>query len=362
MIDLKLRITGNFEDLEPFVVKLSKEAASQTAMPNAGLYSKVGQTVSVTKQQTNFSFTLNNDDEIDGDVCIVFPNEKTLTRLIRNNSTANTILLTEQCDQACIMCSQPPKNKIYDYYDLYKEALLLAPRDFMIGISGGEPTLEKNNLFPFLLDILIARPDLKFHILTNGQHFREEDITFLRSVSSSILWGVPVYSYKAETHDEIVGKKGAYEQLLKGLNVLLKSGASLEIRTVILEQNYNDMPQLAEFISKHLSLCEIWAIMQLENIGYAKMNWKHIFVDTSKMFSSISHALNIANVNDVNVQLYNFPMCTIPDEWQLYACKSISDWKNKYLDVCKNCTAKSDCCGFFDWYDEKIGFERIGAL
>jgi His-Xaa-Ser system radical SAM maturase HxsC len=362
MIDLRINIRGDLESTTPFVLKLEKSSHKECFEDHTGVFSKLEKEVIVFCKQGNFRLSLKNDDELDGDICIVFPTAKSLLRLIRANSSANTILLTEQCDQACIMCSQPPKNKIYDYYDLYHQALLLAPSNFIIGISGGEPTLEKRNLFPFLLNILKSRPDLRFHILTNGQHFSDEDIDFLKSISSSILWGVPVYSHDAQTHDEIVGKQGAYYKLLNGLNVLFKSGAAVEIRTVIMRQNYKNLPMLADFIAKHLPLCEIWALMQLENIGYAKLNWAHTFIDTSKKFASISNALSISRINNVNAQLYNFPKCTIPEEWQKYARKSISDWKNKYLSACDGCSLKSECCGFFEWYDEKKGFERIGAL
>lgn len=136
-----------------------------------------------------FHFFLNQNDNLDSDICIVFPQKKILLRLIRENSNSNTILLTEQCDQACIMCSQPPKNKIYDHYELYRQAFSMAPKGIVIGISGGEPTLEKHKLLPFLIDVLEQRKDLKFHILTNCQHFTSADIPILRKLSNSVLTG-----------------------------------------------------------------------------------------------------------------------------------------------------------------------------
>ncbi|MBL4869362.1 MAG: His-Xaa-Ser system radical SAM maturase HxsC [Robiginitomaculum sp.] len=351
MINLRLKIIGTFKDLSPFVVKLDKDENFTIQDRN----------VSVKNENGNFTFML-SDDDVHGDICLVFPETKTLLRQIRSSSTSNTILLTEQCDQACVMCSQPPKNKIYDHYHLYKEALLLAPPDCIIGISGGEPTLEKKNLFPFIFNILEERPDIKFHILTNAQHFEDDDLALLSKINPSILWGVPIYSHDSGTHDEIVGKEGAYTGLLDGINILFKSGALVEIRTIVMEQNINDFPKIADFISRHMPHCETWAIMQLENIGYAKMNWSHIFVDTSKNFAPIENALSIARIKNINTRLYNFPMCTIPKEWQDRSCKSISDWKNKYLDLCDECTMKSKCGGFFDWYNEENGFKKIGAL
>lgn len=360
MINLRLDIKGDFSDVEPFVIQLEEAGQQNQEAPHSANFTRNGKEVSISTTRGSFKCFLNPSEKIQDDICIVFPQKNILLRLIRTVSTTNTILLTEQCDQACVMCSQPPKNKIYDHYELYYEALMLSAPDIVIGISGGEPTLEKANLLSFIERVLSDRPDLKFHILTNGQHFVREDIPALKRLNHAILWGVPLYSHLPSIHDEVVGKVGAYEYLLRGLNILFQSGASVELRTVLLQQNYKDLPLLADFICRHLSVCHTWAIMQLENIGFAKMNWAHLFVDTSRYFSAVSTALDISAANNVNASLYNFPLCTVPDRWQQYACKSISDWKNKYIDVCSDCSLRSKCGGFFDWYDEKTGFKEVG--
>src|SRR5690242_20302197 len=43
--------------------------------------------------------------ELDGDVLLVDPVSRIAQRLIRARSSHNTFLITEQCDQLCIMCS-----------------------------------------------------------------------------------------------------------------------------------------------------------------------------------------------------------------------------------------------------------------
>ena len=39
---------------------------------------------------------------------------------------------------------------MYDHFDLYFEGIKLLPKNALLGISGGEPTLLKKNLFIFL--------------------------------------------------------------------------------------------------------------------------------------------------------------------------------------------------------------------
>lgn len=352
MTKLNVNITGSFTNDEPYVIPI-----------NIGVNCLVKNDIAqVSTKEGDFEFSTKNLDEIDKNICLIFPSNKKLLRQIRPNSNSNTILLTEQCDQACVMCSQPPKDKVYYFYDLYKEAILLAPKNITIGISGGEPTLDKKNLFSFVKDVCLERPDVKFHILTNAQHFHENDIPDLKTLSANILWGIPLYSHLPTIHDEIVGKTGAYEKLLNNLNILFRAGVQIELRTVVMQQNYSSLHALADFIVKHLSMCSIWAIMQLENIGYARMNWEHIFIDTSLDFASLNNALSIARIGKINAALYNFPTCTVPVEWRMLCCKSISDWKQTYLVECESCTQASQCCGFFSWYDPQKGFKGISQL
>jgi His-Xaa-Ser system radical SAM maturase HxsC len=349
MINLYLRIDGVFYNNSPYVIKIGEEYLIE----GGNLF---------CDKNGKFAIKNQNLNSLIGDICIVFPQSNSLIRLIRPYANSNTILLTERCDQACVMCSQPPKNKNYEYYDLYKEAIMLAPRNIQIGISGGEPTLYKEALFNFLLEISHIRPDVKFHILSNAQHFSERDTQSLEQLKNNILWGIPMYSHNYVEHDKIVCKEGAYHNLLTGINILLKSGSKIELRTVILQQNYKSLSGLADFISRHIPDIDIWAIMQLERIGFAKMNWDHIFYDSSIDFGFIENALSIANQNNVKFGLYNFPLCTVTPKWRDFSFKTISDWKNKYLTVCDHCSLKNDCGGFFEWYNTDGGYKKIEAL
>ncbi len=80
---------------------------------------------------------------MDGDVILMFPEQRTAHRLIRANSQHNTLLVTEQCDQLCVMCSQPPKKHHVDLFDQFSAAIRLAPPHAFIGLSGGEPCFTK---------------------------------------------------------------------------------------------------------------------------------------------------------------------------------------------------------------------------
>jgi His-Xaa-Ser system radical SAM maturase HxsC len=311
-----------------------------------------------------FSLRVHTDDpaSLNGDVVLVIPGRRTLHRLIRASSPHNTLLITEQCDQLCVMCSQPPKQYHTDMFDQFLEAVRLAPADATIGLSGGEPLLHKKRLFEFLIRAQKHRPDLRFHILTNGQHLLAEDEADLRDLDmASILWGIPIYASEAKIHDYIVGKAGAFGILQENLARMGRIGAAIELRTVVMQSNIDHLERLAEYITLRQPFAQVWAIMQLENIGYARMNWKTEFSDTSQSFHGISQAMDLSLGKGLSTALYNFPLCSVPEEYRRYCVASISDWKQKFLATCENCTLKSKCTGFFEWYPEARGFKKIIA-
>ena len=320
-----------------------------------------GETAEVVSAAGTFSFGLTDERHFAGDVLLVHPERGRMHRIIRAGANSNTIMLTEECDQRCIMCSQPPRQRRYDYFDLYLEAVRLAPRNAVLGISGGEPTLLKRDLFAFFLKAATHRPDIRFHVLSNGQHLDAADQPALRELSDRVMWGIPLYAPTAAVHDAVVAKPGAFGRVLDSLDLLIGCGAPVELRTVVLQQNFRELPRLAEYLATHFFGISHWAIMQLERFGYGRLNWSACFVDTSTTFSRIASAVSICDVRGLPVVLYNFPLCTVPDAYRSACAPSISDWKRKYLAPCATCALKSSCGGVFEWYREGDGFRRMGA-
>jgi His-Xaa-Ser system radical SAM maturase HxsC len=304
----------------------------------------------------------NAEDEIVGDVCLFNFEKGYADRLIRGNSKHNTLVVTEQCDQLCIMCSQPPKKTHHDQFHELYHACLLADSGKIIGISGGEPTLYKEELFSLIKDVNKQRPDLQFHILTNAQHFSVDDLEYLKSFRGNVLWAVPLYAAHPVIHDTIVAKAGAYERLLASLSLLVQAGAQVELRTVVMQQNISELPDIAKVIKTHLPFIQHWAIMQLENIGFARNRWSKTFFDHSIDFSGIAAAAAYTLASGIETRFFNFPLCTIPPAWRPYAEQTISDWKQRFDTPCLNCSVQEQCGGFFEWHPSARSYEAWGEI
>jgi His-Xaa-Ser system radical SAM maturase HxsC len=301
--------------------------------------------------------------DLAGDVLLLQPSRNLARRLVRSRSKHNTFLVTEQCDQLCVMCSQPPRKSHVDQFEHYKTAAVLAPRDAILGITGGEPTLHKDALFDLISFALRLRDDIGFHVLTNAQHFTPDDIAFLSSeYGRRVLWGVPLYATDAVLHDEIVGKQGAHSGLMDGLSILCRAGAPTELRTVVMRNNARALPDVARFVTRNVPFVRPWAIMQLEAIGFAKNRWADLFFDHSADFAPIGEAIEIARMGGVQALLYNFPLCTVPRSYRRLAPPTISDWKRRYEKVCSECIARPYCSGFFEWHPRGGSYQALGQL
>jgi His-Xaa-Ser system radical SAM maturase HxsC len=310
-----------------------------------------------------FVLRLTPEEPVDGDVLLCVPSRGEVNRLFRRRSRQNTLLLTERCDQLCVMCSQPPKNTDDEWrFPLYEQALLLADQDTIVGISGGEPTLYKRELLAMIARVAQKRPDLRYHILSNAQHFTSDDEQVLRSLRTQILWGIPLYSHREDDHDEIVGKAGAFRKVMGNLLFLFAAGAPVELRTVITAKNVFDLGRLANFIADNIPFIADWAIMGMEPIGYARANWKQLFFDHSLFSQPLVNALEISALRGIPCRLYNVPRCTMPEGYRRYCADSISDWKKKYLPACEGCDEKDACSGFFEWYSPQVAWSGISPI
>ena len=286
-----------------------------------------------------------------GDVVRLLAGSSRVSVLYRRGSNSNTMLATERCNSFCIMCSQPPR-EVDDGWlvDEMLETISLVDRDeVQLGISGGEPTLLGDELLLVLDRARRCLPKTDLHILSNGRRFAEE--AFARTVCAvrhpNLTWGIPIYSDCPEIHDYIVQAHSAWNETLAGLYNLARYEANVEIRVVVQCANVERLGELAYFIFRNLTFAKHIAFMGLEPMGFAKINYKRVWIDPVDCMDALRDAVFFLANRGMSVSLYNYPLCTVPTELRPFARQSISDWKNSFLPECNGCALRIGCCGFF---------------
>ena len=286
----------------------------------------------------------------DGDVVMLNPSGS-VNVLFRRSSPFNTILITERCNSFCLMCSQPPKlaDDSYRVGVILRLLELIHPGATELVISGGEPTLLGEDFFRIIAKAKRCLPHTALHVLTNGRRFK--DTAFANHLAvikhHDLMLGIPLYSDTDRQHDYVVQARGAFDETMAGFYNLAKNRVRLELRVVIHKQTYERLPQLAEFVARNLPFVEHVALMGLEMFGFTPKNLNVLWIDPIDYQSQLEDATLSFAMSGMSVSIYNHQLCTLPRSLWPYARKSISDWKNVYLDVCEGCGVRQFCGGFF---------------
>ena len=293
-----------------------------------------------------------------GDVISLRPKSSLISVLFRRGSNANSLFVTERCNSFCLMCSQPPSDVLDDWRigELHKLIELIDKEETFLGITGGEPTLLESDLFELIRSCQRNLPSTGLHILTNGRKFADENFSnYLDMIRGlKVDWAVPLYSDISHKHDFIVQSRNAFDETLRGIYNLEKKGQNIEIRVVIHKLTLPRLKELAYFIFRNMPFVKHVAFMGLEPMGFGKLNKKLLWVDPVDYAQTLEDAVYFLFNRGLNVSVYNTANCTMPFSLWPFLRKSISDWKNKSADECKECVLIKDCAGFFsstgkDW-------------
>ncbi len=286
----------------------------------------------------------------EGDVVLAMP-EGQLNIMYDAASNHNAIFATNRCNLRCIMCPQPPSSEPDPLIETQIAAIRLMAhhKPEYIAITGGEPTLLGAGLLELIAACKKYLPKTGLAILSNGRNFKK--FSFVKDIVElghpNIQFAVPLYSDDYSVHDQIVGIEGSYFDTIKGLHNLALFGQYIEIRTVVLPQNSDRLVNLAEFIYKNLTFVSHIAFMGIEMTGLARENSDILWLDPITYANDLEKALRYLQRVDMIASIYNFQLCILPERLWVFCRKSISDWKNGYIDECTTCTKKTGCGGFF---------------
>ncbi len=108
--------------------------------------------------------------------------------------------------------------------------------------SGGEPTIH-----PDFIRFVKYAQDLGYEqivAITNGRMFFYDEFA-RKSVAAGLTEVIfSLNSHDARTHDALVGVKGAYDQVVKGVEHVRRLGTSFSMNVVVTAKNYPQLPDM----------------------------------------------------------------------------------------------------------------------
>jgi His-Xaa-Ser system radical SAM maturase HxsC len=290
-------------------------------------------------------------DPQEGDVVRVSPRAGDVTILYRRNSRHNAIFLTSECNCRCLLCPQPPCRDDVDWSQVWLDAIpLLDPATKELGITGGEPTVRPRGLLSVMTSCRGHLPQTALHVLSNGRMFTYT--RFCRDLAAvrhqDLMIGIPLYSDLPNVHNHLMQCDGAFDQTVRGIMNLERYGIRVELRTVLCRPTVSRLVDLARFVARNLPFVKHFALMGLEPIGLAKRHLEELWLDPSDFQENIEEAVWHLAVCKINVSIYNLQLCNLRRSLWQFARRSITDWKERYLDECDTCSLRHECSGFFE--------------
>lgn len=286
----------------------------------------------------------------DGDIVRLSP-DGSIQILWDATSQQNALYITDYCNSACIMCPQKTNRPMDNYDALNMDILSLIPRSETVehlGITGGEPTLRLDGLIDILKACYDKFPRADISLLTNGKRLSDFEVTrSITSANPNITFCIPLYAPTDVEHDNIVGIPGSFQQTLFGLYNLARLRCPVEIRVVIIKQNYQRLRDLVEFIYRNIPFVVHVALMGMECSGLARENLDKVWIDPKDYQKELRDSVLELHRRAMNVSVYNLPYCLLSKEIWRFSRKSISNWKNSLLPKCSNCLVKETCTGIF---------------
>jgi His-Xaa-Ser system radical SAM maturase HxsC len=293
-----------------------------------------------------------------GDVLRITPDGHDLRVLWRVTSAHNSILLTERCDNYCLMCSQPPRDRDDSWLlDEANELLGLLPATTpSLTFTGGEPTLYGQAFLDLLRGYTLHMPEAHVHILSNGRRFADQNFTaaYAQASTPNVMVAIPIYGAEPSLHDYIVQADGAFTETIAGIVNLAEYRQHVEIRVVLQKHTVPALIEIALFITRNLPFVDRVALMGLEPTGLARVNEEEVWIDPYDYRETLAEATHLLDSQRIPTLIYNHQHCVLDEYVRPFAVRSISDWKNDYDPRCDPCTVRTDCCGFFTTGNRRV--------
>jgi His-Xaa-Ser system radical SAM maturase HxsC len=288
----------------------------------------------------------------DGDVLLIQPNG--VAETVYTGKDDATLFITSNCNSNCVMCPSSVQSRVSGHIE--RLDFLLSQLDYLpsdvphITITGGEPLLLGNSIFPLLRKCGDNLSEAEFLLLTNGRGFcnKAYALKFAESAPKNMTVAIPIHAASEARHDAITQVSGSYRQTMAGFRNLLALGFPVEIRIVVSKLNIDSIRSIAQMILSEFRRGYAVHYIGLEMTGSAAASGADIWLSYNEAFRTVRPAIDLLVENGIDVALYNFPLCAVSPGYYPICAKSISPEKiEKSNKNCLGCELGEACGGVF---------------
>jgi MoaA/NifB/PqqE/SkfB family radical SAM enzyme len=253
-----------------------------------------------------------------------------------------------------------------------------------ITFLGGEPTMQRAFLDLLRYAVTLDFPEIV--LFTNGtmtprESFRERVQGVLAElgpdVQRRVLWRFSLQGGTREAHDATTVNPGAWDRILRSIEILHGEGARLTGNLCVVESNWRSVPELAEIVQRfqfenlHLDM------IRPRDSGDRTDDWLRSimarYTDMAPAFVELDRRLPAG----FDLNFGNVPYCTMPEvshrihhdglktvtvaaDGQGHTQEGFNKYEDKRTDKhkpdsCRECAFDASCSGVFDKYRQFYG-------
>jgi len=169
--------------------------------------------------------------------------------------TSLYLYISGSCNLACKHCwispefAQTSENGKFVKPEYIKNAIIQAkPLGlYSVKLTGGEPLLHPE--FESIVDIL-EKENIVFHMETNGILLEKDMVELLKNRKRKPFISVSVDGAHAETHEELRGVKGSFDQTIEGIKKLVGNGFSPQLICTLHKGNVSEVDDVVILAKK----------------------------------------------------------------------------------------------------------------
>ncbi len=279
-----------------------------------------------------------------------------------------------RCNNRCIMCSNPAvfqdgsDSYLYSFEKIIQR-IQSSSKSWRqsrenINLTGGEPTIH-----PRFLELCYwlrkKFPENKLVLATNGRMFSYPSFARKFLMINNVVIETALLGFDQKSHESITRVKDSFIQAMEGIRNISKyrkEGQELEIRTILVKQNYKVTEKILDLVYNNFPSIERMIIIFPEPEGVCGKNFKTVGVTYSQVKEEIISVVKKQKDKFKDLRLYHFPLCTIPAKLWKYTWATQRREEIDYLPSCKECFYKDYCCGIHKDYLEIIGSQEFKPI
>ncbi len=263
------------------------------------------------------------------------------------------LYVTEKCNSNCIMCPMSLDTRkrgegiAEDQWEALPDRIPAEAKH--LTITGGEPFLDYEHVIPFMEEVNERFQFEEILVLTNGRILAHPEVReqLANAVTDRYCFAIPIHASDPKLHDAITQSPGSFSQAVQGIRFLSETNARIEVRIVAHRMNVEILNKVFENLSASGLRIDIINLVAMEMTGCAARNRAKLWVNYKDVALAAEEGVSAAIRHGINVGLYNFPICSLPEKLWPLARNSITPYKVRYGEECQACLMRSACGGMF---------------